>query len=73
MSVASHLFQLAHFGSFPVWQFFPSFRVPDFWGRFEALNNVFRAHHSQTIVDKVRFDGNMCIPRIDLSNGLSCA
>jgi hypothetical protein len=39
-------------GSF--WQFssstnFPSFRVRDFRGRFEALNNVFRAHHSQCI------------------------
>ena len=37
-------------GSF--WKFsslaicFPSFRVPDFWGRFEALNNVFRACHN---------------------------
>jgi hypothetical protein len=33
-SVASHLFQLAHFGSFPVWQFFPSFWVPDLRGPF---------------------------------------
>jgi hypothetical protein len=48
-SVASHLFQLAHFGSFPVRQFFPSFWVPDFRGRFEALNNVFRAHHNQNV------------------------
>jgi hypothetical protein len=35
-------------GSF--WQFssltiFPSFRVPDLRGHFEALNNVFRARH----------------------------
>jgi hypothetical protein len=36
------------------WQFsrlaffvFPSFRVPDLRGRFEALNNVFRARQSQ--------------------------
>jgi hypothetical protein len=39
-------------GSF--WQFsslvvFPSFRVLDFQGCFEALNNIFRDHHSQTI------------------------
>jgi hypothetical protein len=35
-------------GSF--WQFgsfFPSFWVPDLRGRFEALNNVFRARHSK--------------------------
>jgi hypothetical protein len=41
------------------WQFsslaiFPSFRVPDFQGRFEALNNIFRDHHIQ-IVDRDRF------------------
>jgi hypothetical protein len=28
--VASHLFQLVRFGSFPVWQFLPSFQVPNF-------------------------------------------
>jgi hypothetical protein len=61
------------FWQFSVWQFFSSFRVPNFWGRFEALNNVFRAHHSQTVDLKLDFDDNMCIPRIDLSNGLSCA
>jgi hypothetical protein len=27
--------------------FFPSFRVPDLRGRFEALNNVFRARHNR--------------------------
>jgi hypothetical protein len=33
--------------SFPPWQFlFSSFRVPNFEGRFEALNIIFRAHHS---------------------------
>jgi hypothetical protein len=37
------------------WQFFwPSFRVPDFQGRFEALNNIFRALHKKT-KEKVRF------------------
>jgi hypothetical protein len=62
-------------GSF--WQFsslavfFPSFRVPDLRGHFEALNNVFRACHSQKFpwIDWRK----MCIPWIDLSNGLSCA
>jgi hypothetical protein len=42
ISVAFHLFQLVHFGSF-----FPSFWVPNLRGHFEALNNVFRAHHNQ--------------------------
>jgi hypothetical protein len=28
--VASHLFQLVRFGGFPVWQFLPSFQVPNF-------------------------------------------
>jgi hypothetical protein len=44
--MASHLFKLANFGGFLVHQVFPSFPVPDFWGHFEALNNVFRACHS---------------------------
>jgi hypothetical protein len=61
MLVASHLFQLVHFGSFQVWQlFFPSFRVPDLRGRFEALNNVFRARHNWKfpLIDCRK----MCIP-----------
>jgi hypothetical protein len=55
------------FGSF----IFPSFRVPDLWGRFEALNNVFRARHNRKFpsIDRRK----MCSPRIHLSNGLSCA
>jgi hypothetical protein len=59
------------FGGFPVWQFFPSFRVPDFRGRFEALNNVFRARQSH-IENKSDFDDNICSPQIYLSNELSC-
>jgi hypothetical protein len=49
MSVPSHLFQLAHFGSFPVQQLFPSFGVPDFRGRFGVINSVFRALHRKYI------------------------
>jgi hypothetical protein len=48
--VASHPFQLVHFGSFPVWNIFPSFQVPEFRGRFEALNNDFMARQNQTVV-----------------------
>ena len=60
--MASHLFQLVHFGSF--W-------VPGSRGRFEALNNVFRARHSRKW--PLNDSRKMCSPRIDLSNGLSCA
>jgi hypothetical protein len=66
MSVASHLFQLVHFGTF-----FPSFWVPDLQGHFEALNSVFRDRPSQkkSLMDCLK----NFIPRLDLSNGLSCA
>jgi hypothetical protein len=48
----SHTFHLGSF-SFHFGSFFLAFRVLNFWGRFEALNNVFWACHSHT-VDKVR-------------------
>jgi hypothetical protein len=35
-----------HFSSLGI---FSSFRVSDFRGHFEALNNVFRARHNQSI------------------------
>jgi hypothetical protein len=34
---------------FPPWQFFYSFLVLNFWGRFKALKNVFWAYHSQSL------------------------
>jgi hypothetical protein len=43
------ILEVFQFGSF-----FLVFWVPDFRGHFEALNNVFRAHHSQN-KDRVRF------------------
>jgi hypothetical protein len=41
-------------GSF--WKFsslaiFPSFWVPDFWGHFEAIKNVFRALYRYIVID----------------------
>jgi hypothetical protein len=50
ISVATHLFQLAQLGIFSVWQVFPSFRVLNFWGCFEALNIVLRDHYDQNLV-----------------------
>jgi hypothetical protein len=69
--MATHLFQLTHFGSFSLVVLFLSFRVPNFWGSFEAVKNIFRARHN-SIVDKDKSNGKMCIPRIDLSKNLSC-
>jgi hypothetical protein len=59
------------------WQFsslavFPSFWVLDFRGRFEALKTFLGI---TTIRLYMELDSNkkMCIPLIDLSNGLLCA
>jgi hypothetical protein len=50
------------------------FQVPNLWGRFEALNNIFWGFVAQVIargIDLVPVEN--CSYWLDLSNGLSCA
>jgi hypothetical protein len=52
--------------------FLAVFRVLNFWIHFEALNNVFSGMlRLQNFI--MKFCVKCCIPRIDLSNGLSYA
>ena len=77
MDIGGHpLIPLAQNNS-PLWQF-PSyfssvFRVPNFWGRFEALNNVFcRFEGGGGIYNGMHlFPTEICKARTVLSNGLS--
>ena len=48
------------------WHFLAVFRVLNFWGRFEALNDIFLALFEQAIAFLFRH----CTPWRDLSNGL---
>jgi hypothetical protein len=52
--------------------FLQFFRVPNFWGRFEALNDVFWARQCLTCSQRkdARLNG-ICTPRLYLSNGVS--
>jgi hypothetical protein len=71
--VATHLFQLAQkiFGNFGNLLFLAVFRVPNFWGHFEALNDVFWENGEQHGIFLDVSHIKSCIPRIDLSNGVS--
>jgi len=49
---------------FQISSFFGSFRIPNFWGRFEALNDIFLGITWALLICQ-------CTPRRDLSNGPS--
>jgi hypothetical protein len=57
-----------HLGSFST-----VFQIPNFWGHFEALNNIFWGFGAQVIVKDTHLGQSKFFSSwLDLSNGLSC-